>query len=226
MAIRPLSRDEVRSIDTNAANWGLPTLVLMENAGRAAAELLRSQVRGNTNVVIVCGSGNNAGDGAVLARHWDAWGYAVQVVWTVPVDKIRGDAAIQHHILTESQIAQQYYSDGERSQAELDQLFACAEWLVDGLFGTGLTRPVEGWPHAVIEAMNRSGKPILALDLPSGLDSDSGEPCGIAVRASLTATFVAPKLGFSAPGALAFTGDVHVVEIGVPRKLLEPFAIV
>jgi NAD(P)H-hydrate epimerase len=98
-----------------------------------------------------------------------------------------------------------------------------ADWVVDALLGTGLTRPVEGNLRMVIEAMNRSGKPILALDLPSGLDADSGQPLGVAVRARATATFVAPKLGFAASGADAYTGKVTVVDIGVPRAILEPF---
>ena len=75
----------------------------------------------------------------------------------------------------------------------------------------------------MIEAINRSGKPVLALDLPSGLDADTGQPLGVAVRAAATATFVAPKLGFAAPGAAATTGEVAVVDIGVPRPLLEPY---
>jgi len=91
------------------------------------------------------------------------------------------------------------------------------------LLGTGLTRPVEGPLRAVIEAINGSGKPVLALDLPSGLDADSGEPLGVAVRATATVTFVAPKLSFARPGATAYTGEVIVADIGVPRRLLEPF---
>ena len=100
-----------------------------------------------------------------------------------------------------------------------------ADWVVDALLGTGLSRPVEGHLAAAIEALNRSGKPILALDLPSGLDADTGRPLGVAVRAEATATFVAPKLGFDAPGAAAYTGEVAVIDIGVPRRLLEPFLV-
>lgn len=105
----------------------------------------------------------------------------------------------------------------------LDSLIAGADWLVDGLLGTGLTRPVEGPLKAAVEAMNRSGKPILALDIPSGLDADTGVPQGIAVRATATATFVAPKLGFACPGASQYTGQVAVIDIGLPRACLRPF---
>ena len=92
-----------------------------------------------------------------------------------------------------------------------------------GSWAPGLSRPVEGPLKAVIEAINDSGKPVFALDLPSGLDADTGRPLGVAVRAEATATFVAPKLGFAAPGAADYTGEVAVIDIGVPRRLLEPF---
>jgi NAD(P)H-hydrate epimerase len=223
MMIRPLSREESRSIDGLAAQCGLPTLVLMENAGRGAAEILSQRASRNQRIVIACGPGNNGGDGAVLARHCDAWGYRVCIAWFGKTGKITGDAAVQRRILNCSDIDQRDMPEVMHA-TELDAFFSDADWIVDALFGTGLTRPVDGVVHDVIEAMNRSGKPILALDLPSGLDADTGQPLGITVRATVTATFVASKLGFSIAGASAFTGPVHVVEIGVPRRLLEPFA--
>jgi NAD(P)H-hydrate epimerase len=224
MDIRPLSREEVRSIDVRAAQeLGLPTLVLMENAGRGAAEWLRPKVGGG-RVVVACGPGNNGGDGGVVARHLDNAGVAVRVVWFARPDKITGDAAIQREVLARSGNDQETW-EGEVDAARLDALFAGADWIVDGLLGTGLSRPVEGPLKGVIEAINRAGKPVLALDLPSGLDADSGRPLGAAVRATATATFVAPKLGFTQPGAAAFTGEVVVVDIGVPRRLLEPFRL-
>jgi NAD(P)H-hydrate epimerase len=181
-------------------------------------------------VVILCGPGNNGGDGGVVARHLDAWGYAVRVIWFAHRDDLRGDALTQWNILERSGLNQIAWNDVHPEQVEglpgparLDSLLADADWLVDGLLGTGLTRPVEGTFLAVIEAMNRSGKPILALDLPSGLDCDSGCPLGEAVRATATATFVAAKTGFSAAGAHDYTGEVVVVDIGLPRCLLQPF---
>ncbi len=111
----------------------------------------------------------------------------------------------------------------EIDPATLRDLLAGADWLVDGLLGTGLSRPVEGPLKAVIEAINASGKPVFALDIPSGLDADTGQPLGVAVRAEATATFVAAKLGFAAPGAADYTGEVAVIDIGVPMRLLEPY---
>ena len=98
-----------------------------------------------------------------------------------------------------------------------------ADWLVDGLLGTGLSRPVDGRLRSVIELINGSGKPILALDLPSGLDADTGQPLGIAVHATATATFVAAKLGFGTAGTTDYTGEVAVIDIGLPGCLLKRF---
>ncbi len=104
-------------------------------------------------------------------------------------------------------------------------ILTTADWIVDALLGTGLSRPVEGPMRTAIDAINAAGKPVLALDLPSGLDADTGAPLGAAVRASATATFAAPKLGFSAKGAAAFTGEIAVIDIGLPRCLLEPYYV-
>ena len=139
-------------------------------------------------------------------------------------ERLSGDAAVQFQILEKTGLDQQTW-EGPIDPRRLDDLFREADWVVDGLLGTGLTRPVEGTMREVIEAMNRSARPVLALDLPSGLDADTGRPQGGAVRATITATFVAPKLGFATPGAEAFTGAVRVVEIGVPRCLLEPYGV-
>ncbi|OJW05434.1 MAG: NAD(P)H-hydrate epimerase [Planctomycetales bacterium 71-10] len=219
---RPLSREEVRSLDVLAADeFGLPTLVLMENAGRGAADRLVELAGGSTpRVLILCGPGNNGGDGGVAARHLDARGWDVSLLWLAEPETIRGDARVQREILERSGVPQQ----AGPAPDDLDARIAGADWLVDGLLGTGLTRPVEGSLRDAIEAMNRSGRPILALDLPSGLDADSGRPLGVAVRARATVTFAAHKLGFDAPGASGYTGDVTVVDIGLPGSLLRRFA--
>ena len=252
--LRPLSRQEVRALDAQAASeLGLPTLILMENAGRGAAALLveamahmdaRLPDSGRAGfseatrppasptvqplpcVLVLCGPGNNGGDGAVLARHLDGWGFPVRVIWFVDQADLHGDAKAQWDILEHSRIQQTawYNTQGESVQPEaLGALLVGADWLVDGLLGTGLTRPLEGRLRLIVEAMNRSGKPILALDLPSGLDADQGVPLGTAIHARVTATFVAPKLGFTAAGARDYTGEVVVIDIGLPRCLLRAF---
>ena len=224
VSIRPLTREEVRGIDARAAGeLRLPTLVLMENAGRGAAEVLREKTGdARPEVLVLCGPGNNGGDGGVVARHLDAWGFPVRVVWFADPRALRGDAAAQWSILDKSGF-DQTAATGDVLPDRFGERLASAGWVVDGLLGTGLTRPVGGVLRAAVEAVNASGKPVLALDLPSGLDADLGVPQGAAVRATVTATFVAPKVGFAAPGAAAFTGEVRVVDIGVPRRLLDAF---
>jgi NAD(P)H-hydrate epimerase len=228
LTIRPLSRDEVRSIDARAAQeLGMPTVILMENAGRGAAAWLRDREGAGGRGLILCGPGNNGGDGGVVARHLDLWGDSVRVVWFARADRLRGDAAVQYQVLDRSGFDQSCWDElASVTPERLDALLSEADWLVDALLGTGLTRPVEGTLRTVIEALNRTGKPVFALDLPSGLDADTGRPLGVAVRARATATFVAPKLGFSVPAAVAYTGDVTVIDIGVPRSILEPFTVV
>lgn len=231
--LRPMTRAEFREIDRYAAETlGLPTMVLMENAGRGAAETLaRAFGPGKSEshipldlpqVVVICGAGNNGGDGAVLARHLEAMGLArVKIIWTVRPDELRGDAPAQYRILAAAGADQTSGVD----PVEADEILARADWVVDGLFGTGLSRPLApGEPATLwVEAINRSGKPVLSLDLPSGMDADSGVALGVAVRATITASFVAGKLGFAAPGADALTGVVEIVDIGVPRSMLKPF---
>jgi NAD(P)H-hydrate epimerase len=232
--IRPLSRAEVRDLDLRAArDLALPTLVLMENAGRGAAAWLQELIDAssssrlhNPKVLVLCGPGNNGGDGGVVARHLDSWGIEVTTCWFAERIEIRADAAIQWEILTRSGVKQITWGDDHANglrQVELNSLLAEADWVVDGLLGTGLTRPVQGKMRSAIEAMNCSGKPIFSLDLPSGLEADTGIPLGVAVRARATATFVAPKLGFSAARASDYTGDVAVIEIGLPRCVLKSY---
>ncbi len=250
--LRSLSRQEVRELDVRAAEQlGLPTLILMENAGRGAAAWLVEMATGVSTasaarpfsaprsakveqspavalprVLILSGPGNNGGDGGVVARHLNAWGFAVRIVWFATREQLRGDAKTQWTILERSGVDQTSWfgpHSDEPRPAELESLVADADWLVDGLLGTGLTRPVEGALETVIGVMNRSNKPILALDVPSGLDADTGVPLGTAVRARTTATFAAPKRGFTLAGAGAFTGEVAIIDIGLPRQLLEQF---
>ena len=216
--MQPMSRAEARAVDAwAAAVLGLPTLVLMENAGRGAAEWLRERTGGQGTVLVACGPGNNGGDGGVLARHLDLWGFLVRVAWFAPAERLAPDPAVQHRALGGLGVDQRTIAGPDDLRA-LASLIAGADWVVDGLLGTGLTRPVGGMLRDAIDVMNGSGRPILALDLPSGLDADGGQPLGVAVRATVTATFVAPKLGFSVPGASTFTGEVRVIDIGVPAR--------
>jgi len=227
---RMLSRDEVRDLDRRAiGHYRVPGVVLMENAGRGAAELLARLWPESARVVILCGHGNNGGDGFVIARHLDRAGFAVEVILAGPPTRLAGDAATMFEIVRRSGIP-----CADLSTAE-SHAFAAAiadgDVIVDALLGTGAVGPPRGTIAAAIEAVTaRATGPraprVLAIDVPSGLDADSGMPAGKCIRAAATATFVARKRGFEAAGAASFTGAVHVVDIGAPRALLEEFGIV
>jgi NAD(P)H-hydrate epimerase len=218
---RFLTRQQVREVDRRAIEeYGVPSIVLMENAGRGTAELLRSLgVHGR--VVVCCGKGNNGGDGFVIARHLDNHGVPVRVLLFARPDELTGDAATNYRILARSGLPVVVHADqplnGEAVRSEL----AGAEWVVDALFGTGLSGPVRPPFDQVIAAVNASPARVLAVDIPSGLDCDSGQPLGPTVRAQHTVTFVALKQGFATAAAREWLGQVHVVDIGAPRCLLE-----
>lgn len=221
--LRPLSRDEVRSIDRAATqDCGLPSLVLMENAGRGAAELL-VELGIDGPVEVIAGRGNNGGDGMVLARHLDCAGYQVRVWLCGERQQLKGDPALHWQVLQQAGVACRQWSEDEDWELLTGGLEQAA-WIVDGLLGTGTRGEIHPPVATIIERINGLARPVLALDLPSGLDCDSGQPLGICIRARHTATFVAPKLGFDSPEAVPYTGHVHVVGIGAPRKLLEAYA--
>lgn len=212
---RALSRDEVRAFDQYAIQQvGIPAAVLMENAGRGAAEVIRSLGKGG-RVAICCGKGNNGGDGMVMARHLENWGVDVFVLLLARVEELSPDSALEWNILQKMGVPAQMCAPESLSAA-----IAEADWIVDALFGTGLTGPVRPPFDGIIRTMNATGKPVLALDIPSGLDCDTGLPMGDTIRAEHTVTFVAPKIGFQHPGSANFTGKIHVADIGItPRQV-------
>jgi NAD(P)H-hydrate epimerase len=216
-----LSRDQVRTLDRRAIeDFGLPGVVLVENAGRGAADvLLRLGVRGR--VLICCGKGNNGGDGYVIARHLDNHHVAVRVLLFARPGELTGDAAVHYQVIARSGLDVRVWDTGAIDDAALAAEVAGAEWVVDALFGTGLTGPVRPPLDRVIAAVNGGKARVLAVDIPSGLDADTGQPPGPCVRAEHTVTFAALKKGFAVPAARAWLGQVHLVDIGLPRVLLE-----
>ncbi len=209
-----LSRDQVRAFDQHAiAALGIPSAVLMENAGRGAAEVLESLgIRGP--VVICCGKGNNGGDGLAIARHLVKRGFDVCTLLFARPEELSGDAAIQWNIVQKVLLAAEIWAD-RVDEAKLAAIFARADWIVDALFGTGLTGPLRAPFDRIVAFANASPARVFAVDIPSGLDCDTGEPLGPTLCAEHTATFVAPKLGYGNPASLPYTGRVHVVDIGV-----------
>jgi NAD(P)H-hydrate epimerase len=217
-----LSRNEARALDQRAMNeLGIPGVVLMENAGRNIAELLRSLgIQGL--VTICCGRGNNGGDGLVIARHLDNAGIPVRVLLFARPGDLAGDAAINLNILTKSGFPVESVDPANLDDAWLRQELRLADWVVDALFGSGLQGPLRSPFDRIVNAINDSPARVLAVDIPSGLDCDTGEPVGPTVRAQHTATIVAPKKGFAEESARPWIGLVHVIDMGISGRVAGP----
>jgi len=215
-----MSRDEVRAFDNWAINTlGIPGIVLMENAGRSCAELIVDKLSGvvDPKVCIFCGTGNNGGDGYVIARHLRNSGLTVTVAICGDRNKIKGDAKTNLDILQRiGQPIQQLDLDQAGVPGQVDAFAAGADMIVDALFGTGLSGQLDGKYKQLIESINSQRCPIVAVDIPSGLDCDTGEPLGAAIKATYTVTFAALKKGFTvANGVGDYTGEIFVASIGV-----------
>jgi NAD(P)H-hydrate epimerase len=214
-----MSREQVRALDARAINeLGIPGTVLMENAGRSCAELIKERLAEvkNPKICIFCGTGNNGGDGYVIARHLLNNNFEVVVIICGDRSKIKDDAKINLDILEKmgQQVEQLNLNEGEIPE-KVKTFTADANMLVDAIFGTGLTGRLSDSYKQLIESINARNCPILAVDIPSGLDCDTGEPLGAAVRASFTVTFVAVKKGFTAAKASTYTGEIFIASIGV-----------
>jgi NAD(P)H-hydrate epimerase len=235
-----LSRDEVRELDRRTIEeFGMPGIVLMENAGRGCAELLMRLNPDKKQVVILCGPGNNGGDGFVIARQLLSQGWPVSVCVfsqlgmmgsgdSIAADpKLSPDATksylLLRRIATPRLVSPRFWNSDKRLREHLFKEIDSADWIVDALFGTGLCRPL-GTPYdEVVARVNASQHPVLSVDIPSGLDCDTGEPLGPTIRAMHTATFVAMKRGFLNPASRVWTGEVNVIDIGAPGVLIEEY---
>ncbi len=218
MAERYITREQARAADRRAVErFGVPSIVLMENAGRGAAELLLEL--GVTGRVVVCaGKGNNGGDGFVVARRLRLHGRSVHIVLFCKPEELRGDAETNFAVVRAMGLPVTVVRNvaDPSWRAELDD----AQWVVDALLGTGARGEVREPFVSAIEAVNAARAKVLAVDLPSGLDCDTGQPLGACVRADHTVTFVAQKVGFRQPSAAPYLGSVHVLDIGLPAELL------
>ena len=198
--------------------YGFSGLVLMENAGRGVADHLEELGIDGT-VVICCGRGNNGGDGFVIARHLDLRGYSARVLVYCDPAQLTGDAAANFRILEKTDVPI-YPCHENPAPDELQKHLPGAGWIVDALLGTGARGEPRPPLDAVIDQLNTSGIPILAVDVPSGLDCDTGEPAHHTIRAAHTCTFVTAKIGFLKPSAQPYLGQLHVLDIGTPARLV------
>jgi hydroxyethylthiazole kinase-like uncharacterized protein yjeF len=209
-----LSRAEVRAFDRDAIKrLGLPGLLLMENAGAQAAALLRTKFPERLGRVLVLGGvGQNGGDAWVVARHLLCAGVRPRCVLVGELTKVAGDARVNLSALEALGLAVEH----GLAPAAIPAAAREASLIVDGLFGTGLDRPLTGALLELVEALNASGTALVALDLPSGIDADTGQPLGGALRAALTVTFAGHKPGLHQHPGAALAGELHCVSIGVP----------
>jgi NAD(P)H-hydrate epimerase len=273
-----LTREQMRAFDRHAIETlHVPGIVLMENAGRGAADVISAlieaqrplappDVRGRelprpslgavyttqppsrradadarvararafpvrhvpspgqpatypleARVVVVCGAGNNGGDGFVVARHLLARGAEVQVFLAATSEQVTGESRINHDAYIDLGGIHAELPNGA-SLAPLEEALAGADFVVDALFGTGLDRPIRGHLADIIAVINRDGTHCVALDIPSGLDADGGAPLGIAVEADDTVTFGHLKIGMLTPEGARLSGNIHVVDLGVPDR--------
>jgi NAD(P)H-hydrate epimerase len=210
--MRHVTRREMQEIDRRATEeFGVSADTLMENAGRAVADVVEERISRSCPVVVVCGKGNNGGDGFVAARHLAERGFEVEVLALEP----RYDPATPAGRAWEK----------VRDRVEFVGRFKTRPMaaIVDALLGTGLSREVRGRERDLIQAMNSFDPrwfPIVAVDIPSGLDADTGRPLGAAVPATATVTLGLPKVGFLRPEAQPYVGEVIVADIGFPPELL------
>lgn len=208
---------EMAAADKAAVDAGIAGIVLMENAGRAVADVAARMVAPGGAVLVVCGPGNNGGDGFVAARLLEERGFDIRLVLLGDRDKLRGDAAHMAGLGTGA--VEAWTPDTLAEQTE-----AGPDLIIDALFGAGLTRPLEGAAAGIVAEINASGARILAVDVPSGLYGDTGQAAGPVIRADETVTFFRRKPGHLLLPGRALCGRQTVAEIGNPVAALDAIA--
>lgn len=246
LMMKSVTASQMKRLDRLASEkFGISTLVLMENAGRGIADLAERVIpvrfsariaadpsfggrrESRAEILIVCGKGNNGGDGFVAARHLFNRGYQIQVVVLVDPRELKGDTIINYKILKNMRIPILSLR-GPKGRSNLNpgllrslrSLAMTADLIIDAIFGTGLKRKVTGLASEVIFILNRSGKKILSVDIPSGLHADTGRPMGSTVCANITGTLALPKSGMMHSVARKYTGKIKVLDISIPAQLL------
>src|SRR4051794_9884657 len=221
--MRVLNTAQMREADRRTIDEiGIPSVVLMENAGRQAVAAMEA-VYGDLlerQVAVLCGRGNNGGDGFVVARTLVQRGVDVSVFLIGRVADVRGDARSNLEILGRLGLTVVEVADSQAWELHFSEVSDCT-LIVDAIFGTGLNAPVSGFIESVITDVNASGIQVVAIDLPSGLSADSPDPIGPSIEAGLTVTIGAPKLPLVLPPAELRAGDIVIADIGIPAEVLD-----
>lgn len=211
--------EEMRKMDRRAIDeYGIVETLLMENAGNASFSAFFRETFGiGKRVAVVCGSGNNGGDGLVVARKFNSMGYEVKVFLCNPPEKFKGTALMNFEIVKKLGISVEYIENTESFSEEIRNY----EIIVDAVFGTGLSREVSGKFREVIEAINRGKGYVCSVDIPSGVNGDTGIVMGVAVKADCTVTFGAPKTGNLLYPGYDYCGKLYVTRISFPPEIYE-----
>ena len=206
------SREQIINLEKIAIEeHGINSYTLMQNAGKAAFKLIQQLYPNARQILIIAGGGNNAGDGYVLARLLSKQDITCYVMPMVHITKLRGDAMR----------AQNEFAIHEGIDVEISTNFPDCDLIVDAMFGTGLSRAIEGEFASIVKAINHSPTPVLSLDIPSGLNADTGNPIGPCVYADTTLTFIGVKSGLLTGEARNYTGEVIVDTLGLPSELID-----
>ncbi len=203
-------------------SFGIPGRVLMENAGRGATQAFLHHIykQGPGRIGVLAGRGNNGGDGFVMARYLSQKNIDVTVFLLSTSDKVTGDAADNLKLLKASNVKVVEIPDKEHFIARQSHMRHIPYW-IDALLGTGLKSDVKGYFRQVIEFVNALQRPVFAVDIPSGLNANTGQPCGVCIHASATATFAFAKIGHVVYPGATYCGDVEVIDIGIPPAMAE-----
>jgi len=216
-----VTANEMQAMDRQTIeDFGLPGMVLMENAGRGATRFLLEQFSDieNKKVGVIAGRGNNGGDGFVIARCLKQKGIRVQVYLLAETDRVRGDALANLKLLKPLEVPVVEIPD-EASFSKIKSEMNGLDLWIDAILGTGLNSDVKGYFKTIIDYINRLNKPVLAVDMPSGLNSDTGQPCGTCICATATATFAFAKTGHMLYPGAGYIGNLKIVDIGIPPHI-------
>ncbi len=220
---------QIRQVDAVAVrDFGMNSLVLMENAGRGCADFIDAGLSRSSGIVVLCGPGNNGGDGLVIARHLHAMGHQISLWMIADLEKLSKDAETNLRIVEQTEIRISWIGEGlstpEMEQARRQLQSDCGSHVVvvDALLGTGATGKPRALMADVLRQVNAAKRlQRVAIDIPTGLDAETGKPSDPTFQADTTLTFVAKKPGFAESSAAAFLGEVRVLPIGVPPEVFD-----
>jgi hydroxyethylthiazole kinase-like uncharacterized protein yjeF len=214
---------EMTNLDRKAEKlYGISSLTLMENAGLSVAEFVAELVRPSSRILICCGKGNNGGDGFVAARLLSKHGFRPEVYLLEDSQELKPDAATNYARLRQHGVAIRELRQNSDWSA-FEESLAASSWVVDAMLGIGITRHLQEPYLSAVAKINRSGKLVASVDIPSGMNADTGEKCGAAIKADHTLTLGLPKKGLYTGLGPVLAGQVHVVDIGLPKELLRPY---